>query len=68
MKQPPKSWYEHRYSVIGLIIAFLFALLWMWLGFGQAVLVALLTAIGYIVGAYFDGEIDLESWFNFFMR
>ena len=68
MEQPPKSWYKYRYSIIGLIIAFLFTFLWVWVGFGKALLVAIVTVIGYLIGAYIDGELDVDSWFNFFLR
>lgn len=66
MKQPPISWYKYRNRIVGGLIAFIFALFWMWLGFGEALFILVLSTVGYIVGAYFDGEVDLESWFNFF--
>lgn len=68
MKQPPREWYQYRNRIIGLIIAFIFALLWMWLGFAEALLIIIISAIGYLIGSYFDGELDLDSWFNFFLR
>lgn len=65
MKQPPRSWYPYRNRIIGGLIAFIFGLLWMWLGFGPALFILVFSVIGYIAGAYFDGQIDLESWFSF---
>lgn len=68
MKKPPLSWYKNRYRVIGVILTLLFIILWLLLGFTRALLVSVVTAIGFLIGAYFDGELDLNSWFNFFMR
>lgn len=64
----PHTWYKYRGRVIGLLVAFIFALLWMTIGFGEALLIVIIAGIGYGIGAYFDGQIDLDEWFNFFMR
>lgn len=68
MKQPPVKWYRYRNRIISLVFTFIFTLLWMWLGFGKATLIVVITAIGYLIGSYFDGELDLDSWLNFFIK
>lgn len=61
MKQPPSNWHQYRSRIIGLIIAFVFGLLWMWLGFGKAILITIVSTIGYTFGSYVDGVFDLNS-------
>ncbi|AMB99615.1 hypothetical protein AWM75_06295 [Aerococcus urinaehominis] len=68
MKQPPKKWYPYRHRILCLLLAFLFALIWLNLGFFASVFVFLISAVGYFIGAYVDGELDLEEWFNLFNR
>lgn len=59
-------WREYKGRITGLLSAFLFALLWVIFSFGTALLVFVIAAIGYIVGKYFDGDLDLRAWMNFF--
>lgn len=56
----------YRGRILGVLIGFIFAILWMTMGFAKALAVALVVGVAYIVGAYLDGAIDLESWLDFF--
>lgn len=70
-QQEPKrsqTWRKYRGRIIGLLSAFIFALLWMTIGFGEALLIVVIAAIGFITGAYLDGGLDIDKWFRFFMR
>lgn len=48
MKQPPRSWYPYRNRIIGGLIAFIFGLLWMWLGFGPALFILVFLSLIHI--------------------
>lgn len=61
-------WRQYKGRITGLLLAFIFALLWVVFNFGTALLVFIIAAVGYIVGAYFDGEVDLRAWLRFFMK
>lgn len=61
-------WRQYKGRIIGLLSAFIFALLWVVFNFGKALLVFIIAAVGFIVGAYFDGEVDLRAWLRFFMK
>lgn len=61
-------WRQYKGRIIGLLSAFIFALLWVVFNFGKALLVFIIAAVGFIIGAYFDGEVDLRAWLRFFMK
>ena len=61
-------WRQYKGRIIGLLSAFIFALLWVVFTFGTALLVFVIAAVGFIVGAYFDGEVYLRAWLRFFMK
>ena len=61
-------WRQYKGRIIGLLSAFIFALLWVVFNFGMALLVFIIAAVGFIIGAYFDGEVDLRAWLRFFMK
>jgi uncharacterized membrane protein len=45
----------------GAIVGFVVGVLWMWLGFGEMLFVAIAAAIGYAVGGMLAGEHDVQS-------
>lgn len=61
-------WRQYKGRIIGLLSAFMFALLWVIFNFATAVLVFIIGSIGYLVGAYFDGKLDIREWLRFFTR
>lgn len=61
-------WRQYKGRIIGLLSAFIFALLWVVFSFGTALLVFIIAAIGFVVGAYFDEQVDLRAWLRFFMK
>ena len=61
-------WRQYKWRIIGLLSAFIFALLWVVFNFGTALLIFVIAEVGYIVGAYFDGVVDLRDWLRFFMK
>lgn len=46
---------------IGLIMGAVVGFLWMWLGFGQMVVVAICAFVGYLVVGLLEGEVDLDK-------
>ncbi len=67
-RQMKEIWPLYKGRIIGLLSAFIFALLWVIFNFGVALLIFVIAGIGFVVGAYFDGAIDLRAWLRFFMR
>lgn len=48
-------------KLIGLILGLAFGAAWIQWGFGDAVLVGFVGIIGYFVGAFFAGDLDLAQ-------
>jgi hypothetical protein len=53
--------------ILGLAVGFILGIVWMWLGFGPALVVAALGIVGWVVGAALgnltSGNVDLnELW------
>lgn len=44
----------------GAIVGFVIGVLWMWLGFGEMLFVAIAAAVGYVVGGVLSGDLDLQ--------
>lgn len=55
-------WNRYKYRIITVIIALVFALITLIFGFAEAVLTALIVGIGYCVGAYLDGDLDIRKF------
>ena len=60
---------ERTAGVIGLGVGLVLGVVWMWLGFGAALLVAVLGLLGWLIGravaSVSSGRIDLgELWAN----
>ena len=53
---------------IGLIIGAVVGILWMWLGFGQMLVVAVCAFVGYLVVGLLEGEVDLDKLREAFRR
>lgn len=68
MRQPPEYLMRYKNRILGVLFALIFAVLLVTIGFWKAVAVVVIVVIGYLVGAYYDGQLDLESWFNFLSR
>lgn len=66
MRQPPWFLEQYKNRILGVFFALVFAILWMTIGFWETVAVSIIVTIGYLIGAYYDGELDAESWFRFF--
>ena len=48
-------------AFVGLMIGFAFGVVWLTLGFGPAVLCLFLAAVGWFIGALFQGRISLAN-------
>lgn len=65
-EQVKKVWDQYSGRIIGAVLGFIFALLWMSIGFAETLLIFVVMGAAYCVGAYFDGELDLNAWLKFF--
>lgn len=48
----------------GLIVGLVVGVLWMWLGFGEMLFVAIAAAIGYVIGGMLGGELDVQRFID----
>lgn len=51
-------------GIFGSIVGLVLGIVWMWLGFGAALLAGLLALIGWFVGRAITGNIDIVSLWN----
>jgi hypothetical protein len=49
---------------IGLIAGALVGFLWMWLGFGEMLFIALAAFVGWLVAGILEHEIDVQRFFD----
>jgi hypothetical protein len=50
-----------RTSTIGLIVGLILGYVWVFHGFGTALLIGLVAAGGWLIGKFISGEIDIEA-------
>jgi hypothetical protein len=55
-------------AYIGLIIGAAVGVIWMWLGFGEMLVVALCAFVGYLVVGLLEGQVDLDKLKDAFRR
>jgi len=48
----------------GLIVGLVVGVLWMWLGFGEMLFVAIAAAVGYVIGGMLGGELDGQRFID----
>jgi uncharacterized membrane protein len=48
----------------GLIVGLVVGVLWMWLGFGEMLFVAIAAAVGYVIGGMLGGELDVQRFID----
>lgn len=66
--KPTIDFKQYRGRLLGLVTAFIFALLWVTIGFPKTLLVFVIVGIGYFVGSYFDGQLDVNAWLRYFFK
>lgn len=57
---------KYQGRILGLLLGFIFAVLWVTIGFAKALAVLIIMGLAYVIGAYFDGDLDIDSWLAFF--
>ncbi|EZH65582.1 hypothetical protein DH09_18360 [Bacillaceae bacterium JMAK1] len=55
---------RYRGRIIGIFAAILFSLLYFFIGLSVAITVFIFLFIGYILGKWFDGDIDVAGYVN----
>ncbi|WP_227394887.1 DUF2273 domain-containing protein [Jeotgalibacillus aurantiacus] len=58
----------YRGRLLGLVIGIVLAILIITVGFGPTLLIVTLAALGFLVGMWRDGKLDIDGWFQFFTR
>lgn len=53
---------------IGLLAGALVGFLWMWLGFGEMLFIALCGFIGWLIAGILEGEVDVSRFIDGFRR
>jgi uncharacterized membrane protein len=48
----------------GLIVGLVVGVLWMWLGFGEMLFVAIAAVVGYVIGGMLGGELDVQRFID----
>ncbi|MCI5775946.1 MAG: DUF2273 domain-containing protein [Aerococcus sp.] len=54
---------NYKYRILLTILAILFAIVWVIFGFGKALFVLVLGAIGYFIGVFLDDDNALRRWY-----
>lgn len=50
--------------VVGIAVGLVLGIVWMWLGFGPALLAGLLALVGWLIGSFIDGSINPADLWN----
>ncbi|WP_163651918.1 DUF2273 domain-containing protein [Listeria sp. PSOL-1] len=58
----------YRGRIFWTLLGFIIAVLWITIGFGYTLLILLLIAIGFVIGKWRDGALDLQKWFQFISK
>ncbi|MDT2046312.1 MULTISPECIES: DUF2273 domain-containing protein [Bacillaceae] len=58
----------YRGRLFGLLLGLILAILLLTIGFGPTILVIGFMGIGYLIGKWRDGQLDIEAWLRFFTR
>ncbi|TFE00137.1 DUF2273 domain-containing protein [Jeotgalibacillus sp. R-1-5s-1] len=58
----------YRGRLLGLVLGVILAILIITVGFGPTLLIVTLAVLGYLVGMWRDGKLDIDGWFQFFTR
>jgi hypothetical protein len=53
---------------LGLAVGALIGFLWMWLGFGEMLVVVLCAIVGWLIAGVIEGEIDVRKFLDGFKR
>ncbi|WP_252311190.1 DUF2273 domain-containing protein [Sinobaca sp. H24] len=62
MNEDKKQLLDYRGRIVSIIIALLLVVVFLFWGFGEAVVVAIIFAVGYLVGRQLDGHRDIQVW------
>jgi len=60
--------YPYRFRLVGGLVGLVIAVLFLTIGFGPTLLLLFFTAIGFLIGKWRDGALDIEGWIQFFNR
>lgn len=60
--------YPYRFRLVGAGIGLIIAILFLTIGFGPTLLLLVFATIGFLIGKWRDGALDIEGWIQFFQR
>ncbi|MBA3926353.1 DUF2273 domain-containing protein [Listeria rustica] len=64
----PELLQPYKWRIIGVIVGLVIAILFMTIGFGYTLLIVLITGIGFLIGKWKDGQLDINDWLKFLTK
>ena len=55
---------RYRGRILGLLIAIVFSILYLTIGFGYTVVVGIFVLIGYLIGKWMDGDLNVGAYID----
>ncbi|MED3981775.1 DUF2273 domain-containing protein [Priestia megaterium] len=64
----PDKLIPYRGRVLGILAGLVLAILLLTIGFGPTLLIVAFMGIGYVIGKWRDGYLDINAWVEFFTK
>ncbi|MED3882074.1 DUF2273 domain-containing protein [Priestia megaterium] len=64
----PDKLIPYRGRVLGILAGLVLAILLLTIGFGPTLLIVAFMGIGYVIGKWRDGYLDINAWVGFFTK
>ncbi|AQY49646.1 hypothetical protein PWEIH_06611 [Listeria weihenstephanensis FSL R9-0317] len=64
----PELLQPYKWRIIGVIVGLVIAVLFMTIGFGYTLLLLLIAGIGFLIGKWKDGQLDINDWLKFLTK
>ncbi|WP_129709654.1 DUF2273 domain-containing protein [Priestia megaterium] len=64
----PDKLIPYRGRVLGILAGLVLAILLLTIGFGPTLLIVAFMGIGYVIGKWRDGDLDINAWVGFFTK
>ncbi|GAF13279.1 hypothetical protein JCM19045_2516 [Bacillus sp. JCM 19045] len=61
-REKQETFKRYRGRILGLVIAAVFSILFLTIGFGYTVVIAIFVTIGFLVGKWIDGDLNVSSY------
>ncbi|MCM3096642.1 DUF2273 domain-containing protein [Priestia megaterium] len=64
----PDKLIPYRGRVLGILAGLVLAILLLTIGFDPTLLIVAFMGIGYVIGKWRDGHLDINAWVGFFTK